>query len=145
MHCIDMLEKVQRGHKLVEGTIPASVYAVAINYFTARALDEGQKASQSIESTSLGNPDPLLQDCEDVESWGLRPKLSDPEIIRRRKVIPLSDSGSMIYRRPAKKTTTKVKPGEFLSNSSCTVRWRNIMANYEVGGATWSTYLVGIP
>ena len=42
MQCIEMLELVQSGHSLVEGTIPACVYAVAINYFTNRALDEGQ-------------------------------------------------------------------------------------------------------
>ena len=146
MHCIDMLEKVQRGHKLVEGTIPASVYAVAINYFTVRALDEGQKASQSIESTTLGNPDPqtaIVQDCEYVESWGLRPKLTDPGTIRKRKVILLSDSGSMRYRRPGKNNkSAKVKPGEFLNNNSSTDRWPNNMANYEVGGATWATWSV---
>ena len=96
-HCVEMLEKVQRGHFLVEGTIPASVYAVAINYFTALALDEGQKASQSIEA-AIAIPHTSCKDNEGVESWGLRPKLPDPEIIRKRKVIILSDSGSLVYR-----------------------------------------------
>ena len=48
IQCIEMLGVVQQEHQLVEGTIPACVYAAAINYFTNRALDEGQKAS-SIE------------------------------------------------------------------------------------------------
>ena len=139
MHCIDMLDKVQAGHKLIEGTIPASVYAVAINYFTARALDEGQNSSQSIEEG--GNPVPLNQEYENVESWGLRPELLAPEIIRRRKVIVLSDSGSMIYRRPNKKNkAVNVKPGNFLNNNTCSDPWVNIMTPDEVGGADWNTW-----
>ena len=138
MHCIDMLE-VQPGHKLIEGAIPASVHAVAINYFTARGLHEGHKASQSIEGG--GNPVPLHQEYENVESWGLRPKLPAPEIIRRRKVIVLSDSGSMIYRRPGKKKkAVNVKPGHYLNNDSCSDPWTNITASYEVGGADWTTW-----
>ena len=43
MQCIEMLEKLQNEYHLREGTIPASVFAVAINHFTARALDEGQR------------------------------------------------------------------------------------------------------
>ena len=137
MHCVEMLEKVQRGHYLVEGTIPASVYAVAINYFTARALDEGQKASQSIESSARATPHPSFKDDEDVESWGLRPKLPDPEVIRKRKVILLTDSGSMIYRRKKR----KVKPGNFLSTDP-TDPWTNIMAPDKVGGAEWLDWAV---
>ena len=49
MQCIEMLENIQAAHNLSEGTIPASVFAVAITHFTARALDEGQKASQSMQ------------------------------------------------------------------------------------------------
>ena len=70
MQCIEMLELVQSGHSLVEGTIPACVYAVAINYFTNRALDEGQKASRSIETihpcgvTNIS----AFEDDEEVES-----------------------------------------------------------------------------
>ena len=41
IQCIEMLGMVQQEHQLVEGTIPACVYAAAINYFTNRALDEG--------------------------------------------------------------------------------------------------------
>ena len=119
MQCTDMLEKVRIGHKLHEGTIPASVYAVAINYFTARALDEGQKASQSIERG--GNPVPLHQEYENRESWGLRPKLLALEIIRRQKVFVLSDSGAMIYRRPGQKQS-KVKTGNYLNNWSRSFR-----------------------
>ena len=49
----------------------------------------------------------------------------------------------MIYRRPDKKNkSAKAKPGEFLNNNSSTDRWHNIMANYEVGGATWPTWSV---
>ena len=46
----------------------------------------------------------------------------------------------MIYRRPSKKTTAKVKPGNYLNNDSCSDPWINIMASYEVGGADWSTW-----
>ena len=65
MQCIEMLERPQDEYKLREGTIPASVFAVAITHFTARALDEGQKASQSMEEGE--HPVPLTH--EDVESW----------------------------------------------------------------------------
>ena len=139
MQCIDVLEKLQKQYHLHEGTIPASVFAVAINHFTARALDEGLKASRSAEEG--GQPLPLNQDYENVESWGLRPKLLAPGIIRKRKVLVLSDSGAMIYRRPPKKgTPQKVKPNNYLNNDSCSDPWINIMANYEVGGADWRTW-----
>ena len=65
IQCIEMLGMIQQEHQLVEGTIPACVYAAAINYFTNRALDEG------------------LANNDEVESWGLRPKLPPPEIIRK--------------------------------------------------------------
>ena len=38
MQCIDMLEKIQIGHKLHEGTVPASVYAVHGDQLLHRAL-----------------------------------------------------------------------------------------------------------
>ena len=114
MQCIEVLEKLQNQYHLREGTIPASVFAVAINHFTARALDEGQKASQSAEEG--GQPTPLIH--ENVESWGLRPKLPAPQLIRKRKVLLLADSGAMIYRRPPKKgTPQKVK----LTTTSTTI------------------------
>ena len=88
-----------------------------------------------------GQPLPFNQDYGNVESRGLRPKLPAPEIIRKQKVIVLSDSGAMIYRRPPKKgATAKVKPNNYLNNDSCADPWINIMANYEVGGADWSTW-----
>ena len=130
MQCIEMLERVLDGHFLVEGTIPACVYAVAINYFTNRALDGGQQASQSIESsTRAASTHPSFKDDEEVESWGLRPKLPDPEIIRKREVILLSDSRSLVYR----KNGNKVKPETFLSNDSNSP-WSNIIAPEKVGG-----------
>ena len=133
MQCIEMLERVQDGHFLVEGTIPACVYAVAINYFTNRALDEGQKASQSIESsTRAASTHPSFKDDEEVELWGLRPKLPDSEIIRKRKVILLTDSGSLVYRKKG----NKVKPEILFSNDSNSP-WSNIVAPEKVGGAEW--------
>ena len=122
MQCIEVIGRAQEGHSLVEGKIPACVYAVAINYFTNRALDDCQTASQSIESslhaaTNLASlKDPSFKDDEEVESWGLRPKLPDPEIIRKRKVILLTDSGSLVYR----KNGNKVKPETFLGNENVT-------------------------
>ena len=115
IQCIEMLSMIQQEHQLVEGTIPACVYAAAINYFTNRALDE-----------SLANND-------EVESWGLRPKLPPPEIIRKRKVILLTDSGSLLYR--GKK---KSKPANFLNTEA---EWSNIMAPDVVGGAAWSDWV----
>ena len=47
--CIEMLTTLQQNNQLCQGTVPADVFAVAITHFTARALDEGQKASQSME------------------------------------------------------------------------------------------------
>ena len=136
-----MLEKPQDEYHLREGTIPASVFAVAINHFTASALDEGQKASQSAEQG--GHPMPLTH--EDVESWGLRPRLPSPHFIRKRKIFLLTDPGAMIYRRPPKKgTPNKVKPDKYLNNDTCTEPWSNIIANYEVGGADlarWADFL----
>ena len=115
IQCIEMLGVIQQEHQLVEGTIPACVYAAAINYFTNRALDEG------------------LANNDEVESWGLRPKLPPPEIIRKRKVILLTDSGSLIYR--GKK---KIKPAKFLNNEA---EWSNILAPDVVGGAAWSDWV----
>ena len=132
-----MFERVQEGHSLVEGTIPACVYAVAINYFTARALDEGQKASQSIESSAHATLHPSFKDDEDVESWGLRPRLLDPQVIRKRKVTLLTDSGSMVYRRNGKGT----KPVKFPSSDPI-APWTNIIAPEKVGGAEWLDWAV---
>ena len=67
MQCIKMLERLQGEYTLREGTISASVFAAAITHFTSRALDEGQKASQSMEE---GEHHMSL--TQDVESWGLR-------------------------------------------------------------------------
>ena len=120
-----------------EGTIPASVCAVAINHFTARALDQSQKVSQSAEQG--GHPMPLTH--ESVESWGLGPRLPTPQFIRKRKILLLTDPGAMIYRRPPKKgTPNKVKPDKYLNNDTCTEPWSNIIANYEVGGADWARW-----
>ena len=120
MQCIEMLERPQDEYKLREGTIPASVFAVAITHFTARALDEGQKASQSMEEGE--HPVPLTH--EDVESWGLRPKLPSPQFIRKRKILLLTDPGAMIYRRPSKNgSTNKAKPDKYLNNETCTKPW----------------------
>ena len=62
-----MPERLQDEYKLREGTIPASIFAVAITHFTAHALDEGQKASQSMEEGEHH----MSPTHEDVESWGL--------------------------------------------------------------------------
>ena len=137
MQCIGVLEKLQSEYHLHEGAIPASVFAVAINHFTARAWDEGQKASQSAEQG--GQPTPITH--ESVESWGLRPRLLTPQFIRKRKIILLTNSGAMIYRRPPKKGTgQKVKPDKYFNNETCTDPWSNIIANYEVGGAGWARW-----
>ena len=68
--CIETLD-FQESHELREGTIPADVFAVAITHFTARALDEGQKASQSMEEGEHH----VSQTHENVELRGLRPRL----------------------------------------------------------------------
>ena len=92
--CVEVLESVQSRHHLVEGTIPASVFTVAISHYTTLALDEGMKASESIEegTTALNH----LHD--DVDKWGLRPRLLSADLIRKRIVILLTDSGAIIYR-----------------------------------------------
>ena len=78
---------------------------------------------------------------ESVESWGLRPRLPTPQFIRKQKILLLTDSGAMIYRRPPKKgTPNKVKPDRYLNNETCTEPWSNIIANYEVGGADWARW-----
>ena len=113
------------------------VFAVAITHFTARALDEGQKASQSMEEGEHH----MSLTHEDVESWGLRPRLLPPKFIRMRKVLLLTDSGAIIYRRPLKnKSTPKVKPDSYLNNDTCTEPWKNIIINYGVGGADWARW-----
>ena len=60
-------------------------------------------------------------------------KLPPPEIIRKRKVILLTDSGSLIYRGQK-----KTKPAKFLNNEA---EWSNIMAPDIVGGAAWSDWV----
>lgn len=62
MQCIERLASLQETHKLREGTIPASVFAVAITHFTGLALDESQKASESIEDDSHCPP-------SDTKTW----------------------------------------------------------------------------
>ena len=116
IQCIEMLGVIQRDHRLVEGTIPACVYAAAINYFTNRAFNES----------------PAIYD--EVESWGLRPRLPPPEIIRKRKVILLTDSGSLLYRGKNK----RIKPASFLEKEA---EWSNILAPDTVGGAEWSDWV----
>ena len=71
--CIDHLENVQGRHHLVEGTIPASVFTIVISHYTTLALDEGMRASESIEEGANA----LNHLHEDVEKWGLRPRLRD--------------------------------------------------------------------
>ena len=141
MQCIGVLEQLQDTYNLCEGTIPASVFAVAINHFTTHALDEGHNASQSAD----GGDHPALLTHEDVESWGLRPRLPPPRLIRKRKIFLLTDSGALIYRRPPlrkKGTTKKVPPSNYLNNDTCTEPRDNIIANYDVGGADWSRWAV---
>ena len=141
MRCSEVLEQIQDTYGLCEGTIPASVFAVAINHFTARALDEGQKASQSAERGD--HPAPLTH--EGVESRGLRPRLLPARLFRKRKIFLLTDSGALIYRRPPPKkkgSAKKVAPACCLNNDACTDRWDNIIANYDVGGADWSRWAV---
>ena len=58
MQCIERLATLQETHNLREGTIPASVFAVATTHFASLALDEGQKASGSIEDDSHYPPLP---------------------------------------------------------------------------------------
>ena len=95
MQCIETLANLQERHGLREGTIPADVFVVAINHFTARALDEGQKASQSMEEGEHHSS----QTHEDVELWGLRPRLLSAALMRKKKILFLSGSGALIYRR----------------------------------------------
>ena len=64
MQCIEKLGLLQNEFDLIQGTIPASVFAVAINHFTAHALDEGQKAIQSAD----GGDRTATITHEDVES-----------------------------------------------------------------------------
>ena len=73
--CIDHLENVQSRHHLVEGTIPASVFTVAISRYTNLALDEGMKASESIEEGTAATN----HLHEDVEKWGVEAETPERE------------------------------------------------------------------
>ena len=126
MQCI---EKLQTVHNLREGTIPADVFAVAITHFTARALDEGQKASQSMEEGEHH----VSQTHENVESRGLRPRLLSGDLNRSRKVLLLTDSGALIYRKQKRKN---VKPDSYLNNNDCAHPWNNLITGCE-SGAGW--------
>ena len=140
MQCIEMLERLQAENKLHEGTIPASVFAAAITHFTARAVDEGQKASQSMEE---GEHHVSLTH-EDVESWGPRPRLMSSKFVRVRKIILLTDPGAIIYRKPIKtKETPNAKPDRYLNNDPCTEPWTNITTSCECGEdwARWAAFL----
>ena len=129
MQCIEKLESFQTAHHLSEGTIPADVFAVATIHFTARALDEGQKASQSTEEGEHH----VSQTHENVEPWGLRPRLLSPKLVRMKKVLLLTDSGAPIYRR---KKNTSVKPDNYFNNDGCAHPWKNITTSCECG-AGW--------
>ena len=114
------------------GTIPASVFTVAISHYTTLALDEGMKASESIEegTTALNH----LHD--DVGKWGLRPRLLSANLIRKRIVILLTDSGALIYRA----TQNKVAPRSYpRANNSLTNPWEQLLVSCE-SGADWRTW-----
>ena len=132
MQCIGKLENFQIAYHLSEGTIPANVFAVAITHFTARALDEGPKASQSMEEGEQH----VSQIHENVESWGLRPRLLSPKPTRMKKVLLLTDSGALIYQG---KKSTSVKPENCLNNDECTHPWKNIITSCE-SGAGWAKW-----
>ena len=136
MRCIETLSNLQESHWLREGTIPANVFAVAIAHFTARALDEGQKASQSMEEGECH----LSQTHENVELWGLRLRLLGEELIRSKKILLLTDSGAIIYRRGKDK---HVKPESFLNHPDCTHPWTNIITSCE-SGAGWANWAASL-
>ena len=129
MQCTEALENLQSVHDLSEGTIPADVFAVAITHFTARALGEGQMASQSMEEGGHH----VSQTHEDVESWGLRPRLISADLIRSKKVLLLMDSGALIYRKQKSK---HVKPEAYLNNTDCAHPWKKLITSCE-SGAGW--------
>ena len=121
--------ELQTAHNLREGTIPADVFAVAITHFTARAPDEGQKASQTMEE----NEHHVSQTHEDVESRGLRPRLLSPDLILSKKVLLLTDAGALTYRKQKSKN---VKPDNYLNNDGCAHPWKNPITSCE-SGAGW--------
>ena len=103
MQCTERLTTLQETHNLRKGTIPASVFAVAITHFTSLALHEGQKASESIEDDS--HYPPLCH--ENVDELGLRPRLLAGKLVRNKKILFLTDSGALIYRKPDSKGKSK--------------------------------------
>lgn len=130
--CVEVLESVQSRHSLVEGTIPARVFTVVIPHYTTLALDEGMRASESIEEGANA----LNHLHEDVEKWGLRPRLLCTDLIRKRIVILLTDSGALIY-RPNK---NKVAPRSYLrTNNSLSNPWEQLLVSCE-SGAKWTTW-----
>ena len=132
MRCIETLANLQESHGLREGTIPADIFAVAITHCMARALDEGHKASQSMQEGEHHVP----QTHENVELWGLRPRLPGEELIRSKKILLLTDSGAIIYRRGILKNKHE-KPESFLNHPGCTHPWTNIITSCE-SGAGWA-------
>ena len=70
--------------------------------------------------------------------------MASPHFIRKRKIIFLTNSGALIYRRPPPKgtkgKTNKVGPASYLGGESCTDRRGNLIVNYDVGGADWSRW-----
>ena len=136
MRCIETLANFQVSHELREGTIPADVFAVAITHFTARALDEGQKASQSMEEGEHH----VSQTHGNEELWGLRPRLLGEGFIRSKKVLLLTDPGAIIYRRGKNK---HVKPEAFPNHPDCTHPWTNIITSCE-SGAGWAKWAASL-
>ena len=70
---------------------------------------------------------------ENVEPWGLRPRLLSPELIRSKEVWLLTDSGAPIYRKQKNKN---VKPDNYLNNDDCAHPWKNLITGCE-SGAGW--------
>ena len=133
MQCVELLDTLQQNHNLVEGAIPTSVFTVAITHYTTLALDEGLKASASIED-GVG---PISQLHDNVEEWGLRPRLLSTELIRKRTVILLTDSGAIIHRR---KKGNKSFPQSFLrSSKNLTDPWTQLLVSCE-SGADWKRW-----